>query len=545
MRTFRECLRGLAHTLRPLRCQVLVSSLAGIVGVAASLAFVWASKRVVDIATGTLDLPLGRYAVIFVSILAVQIVCRVFLSYWNGLMTVKAQNSLRISAFRKVMHSTWVGRERFHSGDMVNRLEEDIRVIVDFICTNLPELITTVVQLVAATFFLFMLQPSLGWVLVFIMPVAVVGSRLFFRKMRALTNEIRTLDGSIQSHMQENIQHRIVVRTLGGTAWVLRRLGIIQEDVKDKTVVRLNYSAVSRAFMNLGFSGGYAIAFLWGAYGLRNGTVTYGLMVAFLQLVGQVQRPVADIARHIPAFIRALSSEDRLMDLLEQPQDAESDPVMIPGAPGVKVVGLSFAYEGQEKAVFENLDFDFTPGTLTAIMGHTGAGKSTLIRVIMNILEPTGGSVTIYGPGVSYPSGPDTRCNFMYVPQGNSLMSGTIRQNLLLADPEATEEKMREALETAVAEFVLDLPQGLDTPCSEVGTGLSEGQAQRIAIARALLRPGGILVLDEATSALDAGTEEELLRRLGGRCHGTKTILCVTHRPAVTAFADRILEMSR
>lgn len=530
---------------RPLRFKVLLSALAGTVGVAASLAFVWASKRVVDIATGSVDLPMDRNVAIFVGIVAIQIICRVFLSYWTGYITVKAQNSSRAATFEKAMRSEWVGKERFHSGDMVNRLEEDIRVAVDFICTNLPELITTVIQLIAATVFLFSLEPQLAWILFFIMPVAVVGSRMFFRKMRALTNSIRATDSLIQSHLQENLQHRVVVMTLGGTGWVLRRLGILQEDAAGKTVTRLNYSAISRAFMSLGFTGGYAVAFLWGAYGLKNGTVTYGLMVAFLQLVGQVQRPVADIARHIPAFIKALSSEDRLMELLEQPQEADDAPVVFPGAPGVRIDGLSFSYEGQEKPVFSKLDFDFAPGTMTAVMGHTGAGKSTLIRIVLGLLKPTEGTAELYGRDMSCPAGPATRCNFMYVPQGNSLMSGTIRQNLLLADPDADEDKMREALETAVADFVMSLPLGLDTPCSEVGAGLSEGQAQRIAIARALLRPGGILVLDEATSALDAATEEELLKRLGTRCHGTKTIICVTHRPAATEFADRILEMSR
>ena len=177
------------------------------------------------------------------------------------------------------------------------------------------------------------------------------------------------------------------------------------------------------------------------------------------------------------------------MELREQPQENEGEPVQLTGAPGVRVSGLTFAYEGQEKPVFEGLDFDFAPGTMTAIMGHTGAGKSTLIRVIMDLLHPSEGTVEIYDAEGAHPSTPDTRCNFQYVPQGNSLMSGTIRQNLLLADPEATEEKMREALETAVAEFVLELPLGLDTPCSEVGAGLSEGQAQRIAIASGRVIP--------------------------------------------------------
>ena len=216
---------------------------------------------------------------------------------------------------------------------------------------------------------------------------------------------------------------------------------------------------------------------------------------------------------------------------------------MFEGAPGIRLEGLTFRYEGGRDDVIRGLDFDFKPGSITAIAGSTGAGKSTLIRVIMALLQPDGGKVILYAGDREEPSGVRTRCNFMYVPQGNSLMSGTIRENLLLADPDAGEERLREALHLAAADFVFDLPDGLDTVCAEIGGGLSEGQAQRISIARALLRPGGILVLDEATSALDQNTELELLERLASRYRGVKTILCITHRPAATSYADRILTL--
>lgn len=545
MKPFRTCAKGLLRMVRPLRWKVAVSALIGIVDVAASLAFVWASKRIVDIATGAVDLPLGPGVWTFVAIMALQIICRVSRAYWQGYTVIHAQNDTRASVFGKVMHSVWTGQERFHSGDTLNRLEEDIRVTVDFICSNLPDFIITVVQLVAATVFLFMLAPSLAWILIFIMPVAVIGSRLFFKKMRALTNEIRAKDSNIQSYMQENLQHRVVVKTLDATEWVLGRLSFLQKDLKDKTLTRLNYGAVSRSFLHIGFSSGYALAFLWGIFGLKNGTVTYGLMVAFLQLVGQVQRPVADITRHIPAFIKALSSEDRLLELLEQPQEDNIENVVMDGAPGIRVSGLDFSYEGKNETVLSGLDFDFLPGSMTAITGPTGAGKSTLVKVIMGLLRPDAGKVELYDGTDICEASAATRCNFMYVPQGNSLMSGTIRQNLCLAKPDADEDEMREALHCAAADFVFELPEGLDLQCSETGAGLSEGQAQRISIARALLRPGGILILDEATSALDSATEQELLSRLSERYRGNKTILCITHRPAATSLADRILEISR
>ncbi len=529
---------------RPQRSRVLVSVLIGITGVAASLGFVWSSKKVVDIATGASQGDLRSFVLLLLGIMLLQVLARVGANFWEGLIVVKAQNAMRESVFRKVLYSTWTGKDKLHSGDTVSRLEEDIRLVVAFICVTLPACLLTLLQLLAASAYLFVLSPNLAWILLLIMPVAVLFSRLFFRKLRALTNEIRAADAKVQGHIQENTQHRVLLRMMEATAAVLGKLGSLQKTVHDKTVTRLGYNAVSRGFMQLGFASGYALVFLWGVFGLKNGTLGYGTMVAFLQLVGQVQRPVANIALQIPSFIRALASEDRLLDLEDAPQEEEGSDIVLKGAPGVRVEDLCFTYEGGRDAVVKGLSFDFAPGSMTAVTGSTGAGKSTLIRVIMALLQPDSGSVTLYdAAGSEVASGVRTRCNFMYVPQGNSLMSGSLQENLLLAKPDATEDEIRDALHLAAADFVYDLPEGLDTVCAEIGAGLSEGQAQRIAIARALLRPGGILVLDEATSALDADTEFELLERIGARFRGTKTIICITHRPAATSYADRELRL--
>ena len=531
MRPFRECFRGLVATLRPFGWKVALSGLLGLLEVVFSLSFVWLSKRVVDVATGVdSSMSLGRAMMAFAGVMLAQVLVNVASRYWSGYLEVISRNRTRSAVFAKVMNSIWTGRDRLHSGDTVNRLEEDIRVVIEFITSSLPEIIVTICRFIAATIFLFTLSPDLGWILIFIMPVAVLGSRLFFRKMRSLTMEIRGQDSRVQAHMQENIQHRMVVRSLGGVDEVTDTLDSLQDDLQAKTVTRLNYSAVSRGFMHLGFVAGYAAAFIWSAHGLMEGTVTYGLMTAFLQLVGQVQRPVANLTAQVPAFIRALSSEDRLLELTGMEQESREDDILLSGAPGIRVRDLSFTYPDAGEPVFKGLDFDFRPGSFTAITGATGAGKSTLVKVIMSLLKADGGTVELYDPPT--PSSAATLCNFMYVPQGNSLMSGTIRQNLHLADPDASDEELMEVLEVAAAGFVRDLPDGLDTVCSEVGGGLSEGQAQRIAIARALLRPGGILVLDEATSALDADTEERLLKNLVARCEGSKTVICITHRPA-------------
>lgn len=543
MRDFRSCLRELLKALHPLRWKVTVSVLIGIVAVCSSLAFVWASKRVVDIATGALDAPLLRNVIMLTAIMLFQVLLAVGMNYWDGLINVEAQNSRRLGVFSRVMGSVWTGREKFHSGDTVNRLEEDIRVSTNFLCSSVPDIIITLFQLVAAAAYIFHLQPRLAWILVLIMPVAVVGSKLFFKKMRMLTSEIRAGDSRIQGHVQENIQHRVLIKMLGGTARVLERLGTMQDEVKAMTIQRLNYGALSRGFMSIGFRAGYALVFLWGVFGLKAGTVTYGMMVAFLQLVGQVQRPVASLALQIPAFIKALSSEERILELEEMPQEDESARIQLEGAPGVLVEDLSFSYIDGGRQVISGLNFDFKPGTLTTILGPTGAGKSTLVRIVISLLSPESGRVLLYSGRDMHESCVATRCNFMYVPQGNSLMSGTIRHNLLMANPAAGEDDIREVLHLAAADFVYGLPDGLETVCAEVGSGLSEGQAQRIAIARALLRPGGILVLDEATSALDQNTEQELLQRIAERYHGSKTILCVTHRPAAGTYADSVLNL--
>ena len=542
MKSLAYSIRSAWEMSRHSRWRITISILAGLVRVVASLSFVWVCRLLVDIVTHHSNVPLNRAITLLAVTLVVLISSRVFSSWWESMTEVKTKNYLRRKYFEHVLNSTWNGTETYHSADTVNRLEEDIRVVTDIMCLQFPNLVVTCCQLVAASVFTLTLAPQLLWIMVILMVIAIVGSRMYFTQLRKLTNAIRSKDSEAQQVFQDNLRSRILVLMLFGPSRVLGKLDNLQTDIENLTRKRLNFNAISRTFMGIGFMGGYAAAFLWGVLGISSGAVTYGMMTAMLQLVGQVQRPISEIGSTIPAFIRAITSVERLAELTDLTVEEQGEPIQVKGAPGIKMNKVSFSYPTSSE-ILTDFSFDFKPGKITTIVGPTGSGKSTMMKIIMGLLHPTKGEVVMYTEdGTETPISASTRSNFMYVPQGKTLLSGTVRENLLLADPTATDERLKEVLSIAEASFVMQLPQGLDTMCGEDGNGLSDGQCQRIAIARALLRPGGVLLLDEATSALDSKTENRLLENLCNTYKGNKTILFISHRETVAKFADALLE---
>jgi ABC-type bacteriocin/lantibiotic exporter with double-glycine peptidase domain len=322
------------------------------------------------------------------------------------------------------------------------------------------------------------------------------------------------------------------------------RLDDLQDREYDQIKERTRFNIFARTMVSAAFSFGYIAAFLWGVYGISKGSITFGVMTAFLQLVGQVQRPVVNLTRQIPSFVYSTTSVDRLMELEDAPKESAGDPVKLAGAAGIRVEGVAYRYPDGKRMILKDLSYDFPPLSRTAIVGETGSGKSTLIRLMLALLKPVEGRVVLYDEAQEVPASAATRCNLVYVPQGNTLFSGTIRENLLMGNPEATEEQMKSALETAVADFVFTLPDGLETRCGEGGSGLSEGQAQRIAIARGLLRPGSILLLDEFSSSLDPETERKLMDNLTKKAAG-KTMIFITHRERIAQLCERTCRIDR
>lgn len=315
-----------------------------------------------------------------------------------------------------------------------------------------------------------------------------------------------------------------------------------QKTLQARLMQRTRFSILTRTCVSAAFAVGYLIAFVWGTVHLHQGLITFGTMAAFLQLVGKVQRPILDMARMLPSWVEVFASIDRLRELEALPQEREAAQVLSPTTPDVVVDKIDFGYDKGEALVFQQFSYCFQAGSRVAVMGETGRGKTTLVRLLLAFAVPQSGNIRLCTTDWEVEVSAETRCNFTYVPQGNTLFSGTIRDNLLMGNPEATEEDMVRALHTAVAEFVFDLPSGMDTLVGEQGSGLSEGQAQRIAIARALLRPAFILLFDEATSALDADTELRLLQNLKKYCAG-KTFIFVTHHTAVAERCDAVLRL--
>lgn len=523
---------------------MVVYACMGVLYVSVSLFFVYVCKHLIDIATGVSEDALSTYIAWMIGCLLAQLAFSAFRSCLVSRTETALQNELHRRLFVHLMGSCWSGREKLHTGDMLNRLEEDVQTVTGALCSTVPSVFITLFQLCGALFFLSQLDIRLTGVLVCIMPVALLFSKSYVRKMRRLSREIRNTDSRIQSHLQENLQHRVLIRTLEYTAQAVRKLSTVQTELWGKVKQRTDFSVFSRSMVQIGFMTGYAVAFLWGVFGLQQGTVTFGMMAAFLQLVAQIQRPMVDLSRQIPAFIRIFTSTERLVELEELPQERQGTPVRLEGEVGVRMEQVCYTYPGSSRQVLTDFSHDFPPGSLTAIVGETGVGKSTLLRLVLALLEPDKGRVIFYHGSREVEASPQTRCNLSYVPQGNTLVSGTIRENLQMGNPDATEEEMRQALYLAVADFVLALPDGLDTLCGERGTGLSEGQAQRIAIARGLLRTGSILLLDEPTSSLDSETEQLLLQRLSGQLKG-KTLILISHREAIARLCTSVVWMKK
>lgn len=539
----RTILRWLWRAWRGNRLQATLNALIGLASVGVSLWQVWAVQRAIDVASG------ARQGSIYgaVALMGALILCDFGLniaSTWvRNILGVKAQNRMQQRMLDRILRSEWHGKEHRHSGDVLNRLEFDVSNVVGFLTETIPSTLSVVAMFVGAFCYLLSMDVVLALVTVAIIPVFVAFSKIYVGQMRRLTREVRSSDSKVQSVLQETIQRRVLIKTLEADGAMVGRLEDTHCELRRRVVKRTAFSVFSNLVLNFGFALGYLVAFLWAAVRMSEKTLTFGGMTAFLQLVNRIQSPARSLTKLVPAFVSVFTAAERLMELEDNPLEEQGDPILLPKPCGVRLEDVGYAYDEADGSVITHLNFDFRPGSCTAVLGETGAGKTTLIRLVLALLRPQQGRIVLYGGDKHHELSPRLRCNFVYVPQGNTLMSGTIRDNLRLGKPDASDEEMAEALKTSCADFVMQLPDGLDTMCSEAGGGLSEGQAQRIAIARALLRDRAVMLFDEATSALDPETERLLLHNI--LAAHDKTVIFVTHRPAVVDYCDQTLRIDK
>ena len=523
-----------------IRWNTAVRIVAGTAQVALGLLMVWLCRRFIDetIRTGS-----AHDVTVMAIWLVLTVVGGVLLRQVYFLLTTKASirqtNALRLRMFSSLFRRQLYEEKEIHSGDISSRLTKDIEVVSDTTTDTLPQMCITAIQLVGAFLLLHYFDRWLAWALLIMTPLAILMAKFIGRKLRQMTLDIRQDESRIQMQVQEGMENNAVLRAMGSQEWMTGRLDTAQQKLKGNIMRRTRFTIIIRIILGSAFGLGYLLAFVWGGLQLRNGAITFGIMTSFLQLVGQIQHPVMQLLNLVPQVIHSTASIDRLIELesLESEADAST---LHPTLQGIKFDNVSFKYAGGDRQILTDFTHDFRPGTKTALMGETGIGKTTLFRLMLGFISPDSGSINLYGDNESLTAGAETRPDFVFVPQGNTLMSGTIRFNLQVANPEASDQELLQALHTACADFVQERPDGLDTLLGERGTGLSEGQAQRIAIARGLLRPGSILLLDEISSSLDAPTEAELYTRLF-KAYPQKTMIFITHREAVTALCDETL----
>lgn len=525
------------------RTQAMINAIIGLLGVMVSLTVVWGMQHAIDVSShvisGSIVMAVVVLGILFFADFGLHVA-----SIWvRNLLGIKAQNRMQQQLLDRMLRSEWKGRDSYHSGDVLNRLEFDVTNVVTFLTETIPNSLSTLTLFIGAFTYLALMDWRLAIVIIAMVPFFILLSRVYVRQMRRLVKDVRTFDSKVQSVLQESIQHRVLIKTLENDDFIVNRLETTQNKLRKKVVKKTKFSIFSSTVLQFGFVLGYLIAFAWAAFRLSAGTLTFGGMTAFLQLVNKIQSPARQLTQLVPAFVSVFTAAERLMELEEVPLEKQGDAIELEAPCGIKLNNISYQYFDADTPVIKDLSFDFHPGSCTAVLGETGSGKTTLIRILLALLKPTSGSVEIYGREERMELNPLMRTNFVYVPQGNTLMSGTIRENLKMGKENATEEEMNKALKKSCADFVLNLPNGLDTVCSEQGGGLSEGQAQRIAIARSLLRDKSIMIFDEATSALDPETEKQLLKNI--LAHHDKTVIFITHRPAVVEYCNQVLTIEK
>lgn len=533
-------IKNTAGTLFPLFLLTLVSAAIAWIGVSFSLV----SEKIINIATGEAT---GSF-ISAVGILAVMIVSQLILqalgSRLNVVSSGKFEIRLKSVLFKKLLYKKTDAVHKYHSGELLNRLTSDVSVVVSGFVTIAPLVISFGVRIVYALVILFRIDKAFACFYLVAGPLFVLLSRLYSKKMKSLHKEVQQTDGITRSYMTEAFQNLLAVKAFRREKSFSLEADKLQKENYKVKIRRNSISILANVLVYLAFTVGYYLALSWGAYRISTGVMTFGALTAMLQLVNQIQTPVKGVAELLPTYYSMIASAERLMELEQVEDEITGKKLDIKAYEKIEKIVFSdvcFSYE-HGNPVLENFSYEIKKGEFVAIHGLSGIGKSTLLKLLLGVITPESGEIYFeYSGGRRVEITASARQLFAYVPQGNMVLSGTIRDNIAFYSDADDEEILKAASDAQMNGYLSELPEGINTVIGEKGEGLSEGQIQRIAIARALCDGAPILLLDEATSALDEKTEADFLSAVKNM--KTKTCITVSHKQAAFDICDKIIEM--
>lgn len=500
------------------------------------------SKNVLDVATGSGTGSITGHGMLLFGVIFAQIVLTAAQSLLNSYTNARLTISMRNYLFSLVCRKKYSYISAYHSGDLLNRFTSDTDVIVNSVVSIIPNISSMAAKIIGGISALIVLDARIAFIILVLgISVPALG-RMINRKYKALHKKSQQTEGRTRSFLQECFENIVVMKTFVSEAPFTKKLNQLMKENYRIKMKRTGVSVATHISLYSFFTVGYYTILIWGAGMISSGFITYGTLMAFLQLVSQLRAPLQNVSGIMPQYYSALASAERLMEIEKghddiAPVSADKLEKIKKSFSGLEVKDITFAYKNE--LILKNCSFEAEKGKITAITGESGSGKSTIFKIILGLYEPQNGDITVNG---NIPLDTSLRGLFAYVPQGNMVLSGTIRENITLCNESVSQEDLIKAAKAAeIYELISSMPEGFDTVISERGGGLSEGQIQRISIARALLTDAPVLLLDEATSALDEATETKVLSNI--KALNGKTVLFVTHRNTSLKVCDKIIRV--
>lgn len=497
-------------------------------------------KYIIDGATAGNNILSG--IILYVIIIFTMQIISVVSSLLSVVIGEKFSFGIRKQVYERILDTCLEDISSYHTGDLMTRLTSDTTTIANGISTTLPSIITLIVELFTTFFTLLYYDATLAIFAVVLAPVALVSSAFLGKKLKSLQVKVQESESNYRSFIQESLSNIMIIKTFCQEEYSSHRLTQLRNQRLHWILKKNRMSLAASTAINCTFQIGYIVAFAWGAFKLSEKTITYGTMSVFLTLVNRIQAPILSLATTIPQVVSILASAGRVIELQNLPKEVKEEKHIHPENIGITISDLTFAY--QKELIFDQTNLQINPGEFIAIVGESGIGKTTLIRLMLSFLNTSHGNIEFFNQlGEHELTNGGSRTFMSYVPQGNTLFSGTIAHNVKMGKLDATDDEVINALKSACAyDFVIDLSDGISTEIGEKGHGLSEGQAQRIAIARALIRKAPLLILDEATSSLDEKTELSVLENIRN-LSPSPTCILITHRRSVLSYCDRELRI--